>query len=267
MQKPVFRWAGGKQSIVNKLVKLLPSDKFNGYIEPFVGAGSLFLNITAKRYILNDKNKHLINVYSLIQSNYRKVYKYLQELFQQHSRDTYYLIREEYNKRINHFDYRQAARFIYLVQTSFNGIYRVNKKGQYNVPFGKEKPFITSEEEFKLLSEHLMCSILLSDDFEQTESYIKANDFVYCDPPYVPMTSYSLNHYTHDRFTEDDHIRLYNYTERISRKGALVMISNSDSDLIRDLYKNWNIRDINVVRYVSCKKERKTDSQIIITNY
>jgi DNA adenine methylase len=264
-----IRWAGGKQSIIKKIIEFLPKDYKNmRIIEPFAGAASLFFNTNAKKYILIDSNNNLINCYKQIKKSPIAVSKYLDILKRKHSRKSYYKVRDAYNIDMGFYSIQQAARFIYLVQSSFNGIYRVNIKGEYNVPFGKEKPSFPSLEMLVKISKRLRLARLYANDFKIVKKLSKENDFIYFDPPYVAInqTSY-FQHYTKTRFSNDEQIIVSNIAKELSSKKIKILLSNSDTKFIRGLFKNWNIHQIDVVRYISCKKKKRKVKEILISNY
>lgn len=263
-----IRWAGGKQAIVKTLIEHLP-EKYEKLrlIEPFAGAASLFLNTNFNSYVLIDKNPHLISTYKNIQKNYLDVFNELEGLKSKHSREFYYSVREDFNED-HHSSIIQSARFIYLVQSSFNGIYRVNRKGAFNVPFGKLNAHFPNFENFKFLHEKLSTTILLNEDFSIVKKISNKNDFIYFDPPYMALNKTSFfQHYTSDRFSNVEQKKLAEIANFLSNNDIKIMISSPNLSIMNDLYKDWKITPVGVIRYVSCKKVRDTVSEIIIRNY
>ncbi len=266
--KPFIRWAGGKQNLVKKLSESIPDFKFKNYYEPFLGAGSLFLFEGFKNANISDINPHLINSYTAIKDSAEKVHERLIFHEKKLSKEYYYKLRELFNKKKDSFTIDQAAIFIFLVHTSFNGIFRVNKKGEYNVPFGKIKPALPDYEHLIKVQLKLRDTEIVNCMYEDMINKISHNDFVYFDPPYPPLNETSFfQHYSIDKFPNCQQEELASYACELSRKGAFVMISNAETPMIQKLYKGWNIKTVDAYRYVNCKAERKAVQELIITNY
>jgi len=270
--RPFLRWAGGKQGLIKHLLKSIPPDfdeNGNTYYEPFLGAGSLFLTLLPGKAVLSDLNEHLIHCFKTIRDNPETFYRYCKEHVNKTSKEYYYEIRDEFNRNINRFDIKQAARFLYLNRSSFNGIFRVNQGGQYNVPYGMGKIVtIPSREEINQLSCNLKYVDMISASYEQILPRVRKDDFVYIDPPYPPIngTSY-FTHYTKERFNIDDQKNVAIFANRLDRIGCRVLISNADLQEIRELYKRWNMMKIEVTRFITCKSIRYKIGELIITNY
>nr|WP_321261172.1 Dam family site-specific DNA-(adenine-N6)-methyltransferase [uncultured Sphaerochaeta sp.] len=267
-RKKFIRWAGGKQNMLKELLNNLPIDiEHRTLIEPFVGAATLFLNTNTREAALIDLNPFLMNTYSRIKDTYEEVYSAMKDLESKHNKEYYYKVRNDFNNDKSE-SIQQAARFIYLIQSSYNGIFRVNQQGIYNVPFGKNNPHFPSKEEFRYLSEKLQGTKLRCEDFSCVEEYATESSFIYFDPPYMPLnaTSY-FQHYTKERFQESEQVRLSKIANTLSTIGSKVMISSPNHDMIRNLYSDWRIIEIGVKRTISCKKNRATVSEILIMNY
>lgn len=265
--KPFLRWAGGKYSLIEKLIPFVPQSIDGTYWEPFLGAGAMFFAIQPKKAILSDLNPHLMNCYKILKYSPEKLSRYLMKYKFKHSESFYYDTRKKYNN--GKLSIENAARFIYLNKASFNGIFRVNKKGEFNVPFGyKEQISIPNKEYIFRASNILKDTILISGGFNYILQDANKNDFIYLDPPYPPIngTSY-FTHYTKERFSDNDQLLLSNIAKKLSLIGCKVMISNADKKSIREFYKGWNIKSIKVTRWVTCKKEKHNVEEIIITNY
>jgi DNA adenine methylase len=265
---PFLRWAGGKRRLVSSLLRALPSDvKQRTYHEAFVGAGSLFLAAQPRKGVLSDANPHLIACYQNIKDSPQLVARYLLAHRRNDCEDYYYEIRDCYNRA--GFSAAQAARFIYLNKTCFNGIFRVNKAGEFNVPYGfKDAPVLPSEAELRLVSALLARTQLFARPFEESLNSLGQSDFVYLDPPYPPLNGTSFfTHYTSDRFGEADQRRLATAVSLISSNGAKFMMSNADTDLIREIYAGYRIQQIKVRRYITCKSIKHNVAELIITNY
>jgi DNA adenine methylase len=266
--QPILRWAGGKTKLIDRLVDFIPRD-YNQrmYREPFFGAGSLFFNLKPFRAVLSDANPHLISCHKYIRDDWQGVSRSLRKYGKTATKKRYYKIRKLYNKA-NH-SAAQAARFIYLNKTCFNGIFRVNSKGKFNVPYGrKRRPALPETMKLREASEALSDVKLLTAGYENAMKGAKSGDFIYLDPPYPPLngTAY-FTHYTMDGFTIQDHKKLAQCVRKLDRLGCLVMMSNADTRLIRRLYKRYHMISLPVTRYLSCKAQRYKVRELIITNY
>ena len=272
--KPFVKWAGGKRQILDKLIKYVPED-FNTYYEPFVGGGALFFELSPKNAVINDSNEELINVFRCIKDE-EKLTKMCNELNHHeanHSEEYYYKIRNidrDKNKFNRLSDYKRAARTIYLNKACFNGLYRVNSKGEFNVPFGKELKVNTYEgQNIGIIHAYLNFNNIkiLSIDFEEAVKDAKEGDFIYFDPPYDSDTS-TFNSYTEDGFSKDEQIRLSNVFKNLSDRGCYVMLSNHNTILINELYKDFYIHKITAKRNINSNgKKRGKVEEVIITNY
>lgn len=266
--RPLFRWAGGKQRVASALSTFLPLDidRYE-YIEPFLGAGSLFFRIHPRRALLGDLNGQLMRAYRYIRDMPIQVKGHLYHHERSDSVAHYYRVREQYNR--SSWNAAQAARFVYLNRTCFNGIFRVNKQGSFNVPYGYKRSAI-----FPTRSEILDASLVLRNTklrhqrFQMTLKGISKSSFVYLDPPYPPLngTAY-FTHYTQDRFTEGDQRELANSVLALHRAGALFMMSNADTSLIRRLYRGFRTDPLSVTRFVTCKSRRHQVRELVIRNY
>ncbi|MBC8484761.1 MAG: Dam family site-specific DNA-(adenine-N6)-methyltransferase [Bacteroidetes bacterium] len=266
--EPFIRWAGGKQRIVQKLLRFIPENIYElNYREPFVGAGSLFFALQPSQAWLSDANSHLINCFKHVRDYPDLINTYLKQHAAKTCKDYYYNIRQQYNR--GYESTAQAARFIYLNKTCFNGIFRVNKNGQFNVPYGwKEPPALPQLHLLRQASVALKNAKLTALPFEKILLNISKNDFIYLDPPYPPLngTSY-FTHYTVERFCEKDQRKLANLAKQLDSFGCRFMMSNADVPLVRELYHQFNIFMFSVNRSISCKSKRHNVSELIITNY
>lgn len=264
---PFVKWVGGKRSIINELLARIPS-QINDYYEGFVGGGALFYEIQEKatNCYLSDINFDLIITYNVIKKDLDSLIELLQEHKNKHN-DTYY-----YKMRSNHElqnPIEIAARFIYLNKTCFNGLYRVNKKGEFNVPVGKYvNPCILQERNLRNVSKVLQKAKIRLMEFDKIMP--KQGDFVYFDPPYHSKNSNSFTTYTKSDFGEKDQIRLRDFALELTKNGVNVMLSNSNVKFIRDIYgsKHFNINIVNAPRNVNCKpNKRGAVEEVLITNY
>lgn len=250
--KPFVKWVGGKRSIINELVKRMPVN-FNNYYEPFCGGGALFFeiyNMVKGKCFLSDMNADLIITYNVIKNNPKELIETLKIHKEKHCEEYYYKVREmqDLQDRI-----QKSARFIYLMKTCFNGLWRVNKKGEFNVPIGSYKnPNICNESNVYAVHEVLQGVQITHQDFSKITP--QKGDFVYFDPPYQPIKPDSFTKYISGGFGEKDQERLRNFALELKNKGVFVMISNSNADLIFDLYsKDFTIETVPAPRVVSCK--------------
>lgn len=272
--KPFVKWAGGKRQILDKLNKLIP-EEFNTYYEPFVGGGALLFDLAPKCAVINDSNRELMNVFNVLcnEKKYSKMCKYLNKFERKHSEEFYYEIRNiDRNmhkfKRFN--ESKRAARTIYLNKACFNGLYRVNSKGEFNVPFGKKNTVNTYDGE-NLLNVHSYLTLndvkILSIDFEDAVNDAKEGDFVYFDPPYDSDTN-TFNSYTEGGFNKDEQRRLAKVFKLLDERGVKVMLSNHNTILVKELYKDYNIHVIEAKRSINSNgKNRGNVEEVIITNY
>ena len=272
--KPFVKWAGGKRQIIDKLKRYVP-DEFNTYYEPFIGGGALLFELSPRRAVINDSNEELMNVYSVLcdEEKFKKMCSVLNHYEKEHCEEFYYDIRNK-DRNKNAYrrlsDYTRAARTIYLNKACFNGLYRVNSKNEFNVPFGKKERVNTYDGgNLITVSNYLTMNDveILSVDFEESVKNAKKGDFIYFDPPYDSETS-TFNSYTEDGFGKDEQIRLAKVFKELDSRGCYVMLSNHNTSLINDLYKNFNIHVIEAKRNINSNgKKRGKVKEVIITNF
>ena len=267
--KPFVKWAGGKRQLITQLIQFSPP-KFENYYEPFLGGGALFFKLSMlgkiKQAYLNDSSKVLIDAYKTIKEKPIELINELKNSKYKNSQENFLKIRAE--QPTNLID--ATARFIYLNKTAFNGLYRVNSNGGFNVPFGKYKnPNILDEKNILSVSRALQKDELTCMDFEQAVSSAKKHDLIYFDPPYQPINkTASFTNYTKENFTEKDQERLAKLFKVLDRKGCFVMLSNSYAPLILDLYTGFQFHTVKATRMINCKAEgRGKIKELIITNY
>jgi len=246
--KPFIQWVGGKREMIKQYQKFIPTE-FNNYYEPFLGGGAMFFYLQPKQATLSDNNLELIKTYEGIRDYPEEVISLLREFKSKHSKDLYTKIRN-LDREVDIFEKLSlqeiAARMIYLNQTCFNALYRVNQKGQFNVPIGSSlNRLICDEHTIRNASAALAHIKLKVADFENIVSRAEKDDFVYLDPPYYPISAYSdFTRYTKEKFYQEDQIRLKKQIDTLSQKKCKVMMSNSDCVFIRDLYKNYKIYSV-----------------------
>ncbi|WP_419941724.1 DNA adenine methylase [Candidatus Palauibacter sp.] len=264
-----LRWVGGKRRIASRLRRFVPYDYAGRrYHEPFLGAASLFLALRPARAYLSDLNEALIGSFQHVRARPDLIARYLSKHAESNSRDHYYKVRDQYN-RTRRFSSAQAARFIYLNRTCYNGVFRVNREGRFNVPYGKRDRFLfPSRTDLVRVSHALKDAKFRTRSYERSLEEAKEGDFVYLDPPYPPLngTSY-FRHYTADRFSSVDQENLARMTKELRKRGCLVMVSNADTAQIRDLYSGLSMASLPVTRSVTCKSVRHTVSELVITTY
>ncbi len=253
----------------------LPS-KFNTYFEPFVGGGAVFLELQRKNTLINDRNKELINCYRVIQNSVEELIEALKRHQEENHEYYYYGIREW--DRSNEFKDKppveRAARIIYLNKTCYNGLFRVNSQGHFNVPFGRyKKPNILDIAVLRAVSDYLKSSntSMLDIDFEEAVSSAKKGDFVYFDPPYDPVSdTSSFTGYDINGFNREEQIRLKKCADRLTDIGCKVMVSNAYTDFIIDLYSDsrYKKNKISAIRAINSNAEKRGSvDEVLITNY
>lgn len=273
--KPIVKWAGGKRQLIDKLLELMPQE-YNNYFEPFIGGGALLFELMPKNATINDVNEELLAIYRCLvnDENFKLMLNDLEEHERLHSEEHYYEVREE--DRNPNFSlmpiWKRASRAIYLNKSCFNGLYRVNSNGYFNVPSGKKTKVQTYEKEniIKLHNYFMNENVnILDGDFTKAVENAKCGDFVYFDPPYDPFDEKeSFTSYTKFNFSKDDQRRLANLFKELSSKGVYVMLSNHNTNFINELYKDYNIIIVNAKRMINAdSKGRGNVEEVIITNY
>jgi DNA adenine methylase len=240
------------------------------HVEPFVGGGALFFSRRPGRALLTDINPTLVATYAAIRDDVEAVITALRGLAGRHSKESYYQVRERYNQSRRVSTWKRAAMFIYLNKTCFNGLHRVNRSGEFNVPVGAYKnPRILNEEGLLAASEALQDARLECAPFDALLENAKPGDFVYFDPPYEPVSqTANFTSYAQDGFSQEDQTRLRDVYKALDRRGCKLMLSNSDVAFIRDLYKTFNITTVAAPRAINCDaKKRGKVSEIIARNY
>lgn len=272
--KPFVKWAGGKRQIIDKLMKFVP-DEFDTYYEPFIGGGALLFELAPKKAVINDSNIELMNVYKCIKDEvkFTKMCNELNHYEAKHSKDFYLEIRSldrDKSKFHRIADYRRAARTVYLNKSCFNGLYRVNSKNEFNVPFNKKLKVNTYDgQNLGIIHSYLNFNDvkILSVDFEEAVRDCKKGDFIYFDPPYDSDKGV-FNSYTEDGFGKEDQKRLADVYKKLADRGCYVMLSNHNTRLVQELYGEFNIHVIEAKRSINANgKKRGKVEEVIITNY
>lgn len=298
--KPFLKWAGGKGQLLKKFVDLYPEELENGkietYVEAFVGSGAvffeLFQNYNIEKAVIIDTNKDLIVCYNVIKDNVSELVKSLSDLQEQYwkleessKKDFYNKKRDEFNNLRSDFDYSKsndnwvlcATLMIFLNKTCFNGLYRVNSKGGFNVPIGSQnKPTICNEKNLVAVSKILKNVEIVNGDFTSCEKYASENTFVYFDPPYRPLSqSSSFNSYSDTGFNDDEQKRLANFFDKMGKTNTKLMLSNSDpkntdpeDNFFDELYSKHKIVRVPAVRAINSKGEGRGEiTEIVVRNY
>lgn len=261
--RPILKWAGGKTQIINELMAKSPKH-FNRYIEPFFGGGAMFFAIRPREGVIADANPEIINVYKCIADNVELVIKHLRTFT--NSELEFYSVR-----KLAYADLEKtyaAARTIFLNRTCFNGLYRINKQGQFNVPYGKYKnPKICQPEMLRAVSNALQGIEILCGDYKDVLlKTAKSGDFIFLDPPYLPVSKYSdFKRYTKEQFYEEDHRELAEEVKRLQELGCHVVLTNSNHPLVHELYHSYEIEIVNTRRNISAKANSRTGEDVIIT--
>jgi DNA adenine methylase len=270
--EPFLKWAGGKGQLLKQYEAFFPSD-FNNFFEPFIGGGAVFFYLfnagrlqDRKKIFLIDSNEELINCYLVIKEDVEKLIKILNSPKFINTEEAFYKIRAEEPKE----KFERAARAIYLNKTCFNGLYRVNSKGKFNVPFGGYKnPLICNSRNLIAVSLALQNVEILYGDFDRCLKLVKKEDFIYFDPPYQPLNkTSSFTSYTKEPFGENEQVKLGKVFRELDKIGCKIMLSNSDTSFIRKLYKNFRIEVVLAKRAINCKASgRGAIKELVILNY
>jgi DNA adenine methylase len=273
--KPFVKWAGGKTQIISEILKMIPNS-YNTYFEPFLGGGALLFQLKPISAVLSDYNSDLITAFNCFKDkeDYMLMVKEILNHQKNHSEEYYYKIREldRLPEFLNLPNYKRAARMIYLNKACFNGLYRVNSKGYFNVPSGKYKSVNAYDETLYInLSTYLshQSISILNEDFEKAVSSAKKGDFVYFDPPYDTFEEKNnFTTYTKNVFGKEEQKRLATVFKDLDNRGVKVMLSNHNTEFIRELYNKFNIKVINARRSInSVSSGRGNVEEVIITNY
>ena len=263
MAKPILKWAGGKTQMLGDLLPKVPKS-YGRYIEPFFGGGAMFFALQPENAIIADSNPELINMYRQVAENVDEVISYLKKY--ENTSEMFYAVREQ--DWICLPKAEAAARTIFLNRTCFNGLYRVNKQGKFNVPYGKyANPRICDEEGLKAASKALKkADILCGDYLLVLEHYAEAGDFVFLDPPYLPISEYAdFKRYTKEQFYEEDHVELAKMIMRLQERGCHVVLTNSNHPLVHELYAPFTIDIIQTKRHISCNGSTRKGEDVIVT--
>lgn len=270
---PILKWVGGKRQLLEQIRPLIP--ECSTYYEPFIGGGAVLFDRQPKKAVINDSNKELINVYTVVKDNPDQLINKLIEHKEQNCEEYFYEIRalDRDKKRFDLLtDIDKAARIIYLNKTCFNGLFRVNSLGEFNSPWGKYKnPNITSETTIRAMNKYLNKAdvTLKCGDYRDALNGIRKGSFVYLDPPYMPLSSSSsFTGYTASGFGEEEQIALKEQCDILNRRGVKFLLSNSSCDFIEDLYGEYIVTIVGAKRAINSNAEKRGEiDEVLVRNY
>lgn len=266
---PFLKWAGGKRQLLPQMDEHFPK-RYNRYIEPFIGGGAVFFHLLPEHSIVSDNNPDLINCYKVVKEDVEGLIKSLKK--HKYEKNYYYEIRaldRDFKKFTELSDVEKASRSIYLNKTGYNGLYRVNSKGLFNVPFGRHKnPKICDEINLRNVSQVLKKVEISLGSFEICLDFAEKDDFIYFDPPYFPLSDTALfTSYTKNSFDKSSQIKLFEVFKELNRRGCNLMLSNSYSEFILDLYKDFKIITLKAKRNINSNSQKRgLINEVLILN-
>lgn len=265
---PFLKWAGGKSQLLEQFRPLIPTVR--RYFEPFLGGGAMFFHLAPARAVLSDCNRSLVDTYNVVRDGLDELIPWLYRYRERHCEAFYYEVRTRYNEELCASTAERAAMFIYLNRTGYNGLYRENSRGGFNVPFGRyENPRIFSEEALQAASRALHHAELRCQTYEDCVQGARRGDFVYFDPPYQPLsTTASFTAYSRLGFGEREQQRLAEVYRQLDARGCRLMLSNSDTPLIRALYQGFALHTVRATRAInSVASGRGRIQELAVLNY
>ena len=270
---PFVKWAGGKRQLLSKIQERIP-ENYNHYFEPFVGGGAVFFGTQPSKALINDINKALINTYQRICDSPKEflseVNKIDSEMWED-GKQYYYTIREHYNDKLmkSEYDVELAALFVFLNKHCFNGLYRVNGKGLFNVPYNNSRRVSVNGDSIIEISKYLQGITIIDGDFEDACRDARKGDFVFLDSPYAPLNPTSFESYTKEGFDIESHKRLAKLYDELTMRGCYCMLTNHNTDLINELYGNrgYKIDVVSVRRMINSDASNRVGEEVIICNY
>lgn len=270
---PFVKWAGGKRQLIPQIRERMP-EKYNDYYEPFVGGGAVIFALLPANALINDINKALINTYRTICNESDAFLKEVNRLdndIWEDGKKYYYSIREHYNDKLmrSEYDVEMAALFVFINKHCFNGLYRVNGKGLFNVPYNNSRRVSIDEEAIMAASKYLKGVTIIDGDFEQACKNAKKGDFVFIDSPYAPLNPTSFESYTKEGFDIESHKRLAKLYDELTARGCYCMLTNHNTELINELYgnKDYKIDVVSVKRMINSDASNRVGEEVIICNY
>jgi DNA adenine methylase len=268
---PFVKWAGGKRQLLSQIKERMPQN-FNKYVEPFVGGGAVYFELQPEQTIINDINQALINAYIRIKEQPEEfiveVQKYDHQVVEG-KKEYYYQVREHFNDKImkSEYDMELAALFVFLNKHCFNGLYRVNGKGLFNVPYNNSVRESCSREAIMAVAESLQKVTILNGDFQRACDLAQRGDFVFIDSPYAPLNPTSFESYTKEGFDVESHRRVAEVYKDLTDRGCYCMLTNHNTDFINDLYADFKREVVDVKRMINSNAKNRVGQEVIITNY
>ena len=270
---PFVKWAGGKRQLITQIRERMP-EKYNDYYEPFIGGGAVIFDLLPANALINDINKALINTYRTICNEpdaFLKEVNRLDNDMWEDGKKYYYTIREHYNDKLmrSEYDVELAALFVFINKHCFNGLYRVNGKGLFNVPYNNSRRVSVDEDVIIATSEYLRGVTIIDGDFEQACKNAKKGDFVFIDSPYAPLNPTSFESYTKEGFDIESHKRLAKLYDELTARSCYCMLTNHNTELINELYgnKDYKIDVVSVKRMINSDASNRVGEEVIICNY
>lgn len=270
---PFVKWAGGKRQLISQIRERMP-EKYNDYYEPFIGGGAVIFDLLPANALINDINKALINTYRTICNEpdaFLIEVNRLDNDMWEDGKKYYYSIREHYNDKLmrSEYDVELAALFVFINKHCFNGLYRVNGKGLFNVPYNNSRRVSVDEDVIIATSEYLRGVTIIDGDFEQACKNAKKGDFVFIDSPYAPLNPTSFESYTKEGFDIESHKRLAKLYDELTARGCYCMLTNHNTELINELYgnKDYKIDVVSVKRMINSDASNRVGEEVIICNY
>lgn len=270
---PFVKWAGGKRQLLPQIKERMP-EKYNSYFEPFVGGGAVIFELLPTNALINDINKALINAYRQIcnaPEAFLAAVKQLDEAMWEDGKKYYYSLREHYNDKLMkaEHDVELAALFVFINKHCFNGLYRVNGKGLFNVPYNNSRRTSVDESIIMEVSRYLQGITIMDGDFEEACEGAGQGDFVFIDSPYAPLNPTSFESYTKEGFDIESHRRLSNLFDKLTNRGCYCMLTNHNTELINELYSGKGYRRdvVSVKRMINSDASKRVGEEIIICNY
>ena len=270
---PFIKWAGGKRQLLAQIREKMP-ESFNNYYEPFVGGGAVVFDLLPTSAVINDINKALVNAYRQIcnaSDEFLKKLNDLDEAMWKNGKEYYYSLREHYNDKLmkEEFDVELAALFVFINKHCFNGLYRVNGKGLFNVPYNNSRSTSCNEDSIRAISAYLKNVTILEGDFQAACQNAKKGDFVFIDSPYAPLNSSSFESYTKEGFDIESHKRLADLYDELTSRGCYCMLTNHNTELINELYgnKGYKMDVVSVKRMINSDATNRVGKEVIICNY
>ena len=270
---PFVKWAGGKRQLIPQIRERMP-EKYNNYYEPFVGGGAVLFELQPANALINDINKALINTYNIICNEadaFLEAVNRLDEEMWEDGKKYYYSVREHYNDKLmkSEYDVELAALFVFINKHCFNGLYRVNGKGLFNVPYNNSRRTSADENVIREVSKYLKGVQIINGDFEEACKDAKKGDFVFIDSPYAPLNPTSFESYTKEGFDIESHKRVAKLYDELTGRGCYCMLTNHNTELINELYgnKGYKIDVVSVKRMINSDASNRVGKEVIICNY